>query len=435
MPKANPPKAEVRLRGTAAGLIALALSIPCAADIAAGEANGDAPNSNEPPPKVTVSGSKDSGDVPLPQTGSGAEPGQPSAQNPQAPGDPSADQPGQTTAKGNEDSRSGRSARSGGSGQGPRVSVHTGIWDVIKGIFGGGGGRQGPPKPPKGNVPGSEPSGDSGTPGPQTGSIPGPQQPGSPNGRKQGKPNGRPDGTRPDGSPNGSPNGTVPDGAPTGVPGENRSVVLEDATKEFRKAQQRRRAVGSGSSPDGDAENDPWRKASASSSKAPSDERKTASAGSPGSRTEKASKPDAKRGSATGTGTPSPDDEFEKSLREFDGTILKERGIILARNTERARQGGLPPPPPEARDESEPAGGIPEKPDESRSGAGNMPNLPQREGDYKHTARRYTPPPDIPDGSDDDVFARQLREAAETEPDPELRKAMWEEYRRYKEGK
>jgi hypothetical protein len=41
-------------------------------------------------------------------------------------------------------------------------------------------------------------------------------------------------------------------------------------------------------------------------------------------------------------------------------------------------------------------------------------------------------PPDIPDGKDDDIVARQLREAAETEQDPELRDKLWEEYRKYK---
>jgi hypothetical protein len=44
------------------------------------------------------------------------------------------------------------------------------------------------------------------------------------------------------------------------------------------------------------------------------------------------------------------------------------------------------------------------------------------------------PPPDTPDGSDDDVVARQLREAAEKETDPVLKKKLWEEYRKYKEG-
>jgi hypothetical protein len=43
-------------------------------------------------------------------------------------------------------------------------------------------------------------------------------------------------------------------------------------------------------------------------------------------------------------------------------------------------------------------------------------------------------PTDIPDGSDDDVVARQLREAAEKETDPELKAKLWEEYRRYKRG-
>ncbi|MCP3866673.1 MAG: hypothetical protein GY703_00960 [Gammaproteobacteria bacterium] len=42
------------------------------------------------------------------------------------------------------------------------------------------------------------------------------------------------------------------------------------------------------------------------------------------------------------------------------------------------------------------------------------------------------PPADIPDGSDDDVVARQLREAAQKERDPKLQAKLWEEYRRYK---
>jgi hypothetical protein len=54
-------------------------------------------------------------------------------------------------------------------------------------------------------------------------------------------------------------------------------------------------------------------------------------------------------------------------------------------------------------------------------------------GNQQRTARAGTPR-DIPDGSDDDVVARQLREAAEKETDPELKKKLWEEYRKYKEG-
>ena len=34
--------------------------------------------------------------------------------------------------------------------------------------------------------------------------------------------------------------------------------------------------------------------------------------------------------------------------------------------------------------------------------------------------------------SDDDVVARQLREAAMREPDPAIREKLWDEYRKYK---
>lgn len=43
-------------------------------------------------------------------------------------------------------------------------------------------------------------------------------------------------------------------------------------------------------------------------------------------------------------------------------------------------------------------------------------------------------PPDVGDGRDDDIVARQIRRAAESEPDPELRKKLWDEYRKYRQG-
>jgi hypothetical protein len=43
-------------------------------------------------------------------------------------------------------------------------------------------------------------------------------------------------------------------------------------------------------------------------------------------------------------------------------------------------------------------------------------------------------PKDVADAKDDDVVARQLREAAMAEPDPVLREKLWDEYRRYKAG-
>ena len=55
-------------------------------------------------------------------------------------------------------------------------------------------------------------------------------------------------------------------------------------------------------------------------------------------------------------------------------------------------------------------------------------------GDTEAPGRKSKPPPDIPDGSDDDVVARQIREAAENETDPALREKLWDEYRMYKRG-
>jgi hypothetical protein len=60
-------------------------------------------------------------------------------------------------------------------------------------------------------------------------------------------------------------------------------------------------------------------------------------------------------------------------------------------------------------------------------GQGAGPGSPQSAG-------KSSAPPGTPSGSDDDVVARQLREAAEKETDPELKKKLWEEYRKYKQG-
>ena len=43
-------------------------------------------------------------------------------------------------------------------------------------------------------------------------------------------------------------------------------------------------------------------------------------------------------------------------------------------------------------------------------------------------------PPDVGDGKNDDVVARQLREAATSEKDPAIREKLWEEYREYKKS-
>ena len=99
-------------------------------------------------------------------------------------------------------------------------------------------------------------------------------------------------------------------------------------------------------------------------------------------------------------------DALERALEELDGEILDDRVTTVASQPRSRRgsaaEGSTIPAPPAA----EPTG--------------TQPPLPL--------------PPDQPDARDDDVVARQIREAAMAETDPELREQLWEEYRRYKSG-
>lgn len=63
------------------------------------------------------------------------------------------------------------------------------------------------------------------------------------------------------------------------------------------------------------------------------------------------------------------------------------------------------------------------------TGEGTPGALPT--GSNNNNTAAFPIPADIPSGNDDDVVARQLREAAMYEPDPELREKLWDEYRKY----
>ncbi|MDE0929824.1 MAG: hypothetical protein OSA77_03990 [Halioglobus sp.] len=52
-------------------------------------------------------------------------------------------------------------------------------------------------------------------------------------------------------------------------------------------------------------------------------------------------------------------------------------------------------------------------------------------GSVPQNTAKYPAPVDIPSGNNDDVVARQLREAAMREPDPAVRERLWDEYRKY----
>ncbi len=103
-------------------------------------------------------------------------------------------------------------------------------------------------------------------------------------------------------------------------------------------------------------------------------------------------------------------DALARALGELDGEILEERSGPVGNV---ATSSGQSPANPSAE-------GAP------------VPSPPMAE---PQIAQAPTPiPPDRPDARDDDVVARQLREAAMAETDPDLREDLWEEYRRYKAG-
>lgn len=100
----------------------------------------------------------------------------------------------------------------------------------------------------------------------------------------------------------------------------------------------------------------------------------------------------------------------------LDGQILAEREVLEQRSNE--RPGGRAP---------DAGGEMPQADAQAQTGGppapANRPAPPMPRGEA---------PEDIADAQDDDIVARQLREAALAEPDPELREKLWEEYRRYK---
>jgi len=126
------------------------------------------------------------------------------------------------------------------------------------------------------------------------------------------------------------------------------------------------------------------------------------------------------------------------SISSYDGMIQRERENIANRANAQGSEDELEEEVSGPLfDEIGAAGDAESKEDSPGSayesgGGGTMPaGGPSRAGDYQ-TAGGAPPPADIPSGNDDDIVARQIREAAMKETDPELRDKLWEEYRKYK---
>jgi len=138
-------------------------------------------------------------------------------------------------------------------------------------------------------------------------------------------------------------------------------------------------------------------------------------------------------GEAGGAGTAA-DAELDKALEDFDGGILAARDVIRTRSNETA--GGVPasslPGGSPGAQGGTSESGAPGTPGTSEPVFGSPHGLPSERSAPPVAGPTDRVPEDIPDAQDDDIIARQLREAAMNEPDPELREKLWEEYRRYK---
>ena len=142
------------------------------------------------------------------------------------------------------------------------------------------------------------------------------------------------------------------------------------------------------------------------------------------------------------------EDQLNGSLGEFDERLLREQDRIKARapRTESASGAGSGASGGESAGASGSAadatgtGTESESSQQARQGSGTEDESERTASNDKGTPGRpsskprSSAPADIPDGSDDDVIARQIREAAEKETDPELKKKLWNEYRRYRDA-
>ncbi|MCF6225717.1 MAG: hypothetical protein L3J22_05355 [Xanthomonadales bacterium] len=146
-------------------------------------------------------------------------------------------------------------------------------------------------------------------------------------------------------------------------------------------------------------------------------------------------------------------DRFNASLGDFDEKLLREQDRVKARKAQAASAGGGGGANGTGEGESAADGSEgAQAEDGTENGDGETGESGQQsgqQGDETGTSNNNSSnassgrpsggkpssaPPGTPDGRNDDVIARQLREAAEQETDPELKRKLWAEYRRYKQG-
>jgi hypothetical protein len=144
----------------------------------------------------------------------------------------------------------------------------------------------------------------------------------------------------------------------------------------------------------------------------------------------------AQRGANAGPLTPAEEvtilnGQLEREMGEFDDMILDEQAA--QRSAARARGPVSPTAPVStgAGSEGEYDGSMADAGAYSTGGGQGGDARPPGGADMPRNTVKYPPPANIPSGDNDDVVARQLREAAMRESDPALREKLWDEYRKY----
>jgi len=151
------------------------------------------------------------------------------------------------------------------------------------------------------------------------------------------------------------------------------------------------------------------------------------------------------------------EERFTASLGEFDEMLLKEQekvashiprqgegsGSMNDSNSPEGRFDGVNQPTgkkggitgPSSTNKSERTGNN-GKNNQGTQSVGRTSSSNDGSGTGSTSQSAYPPTAGNKDFSktDDDIVARQLREAAEQEADPDVKAKLWEEYRKYKEG-
>jgi hypothetical protein len=156
------------------------------------------------------------------------------------------------------------------------------------------------------------------------------------------------------------------------------------------------------------------------------------------------------------------DQQFNESLAAFDEMLLKELRLIQAASAQRmqglteaaakagrqAAEKGREGASAEKGAAEEAESGGAEAAGSQTNGAGSeqakRPEDRGKQGDAAGAGQAAggwgrggsgAPPSSYTPGADDDIVARQLREAAEKETDPELKAKLWKEYEDYKKAR